>query len=65
MLVDGKKVPNFHLQDASVCYLGHLCVASNERVNMIWEAHYSHVARYFGVEKIVVVLKKYFYWPKL
>ena len=23
------------------------------------------VARHFGVEKIVVVLQKYFYWPKL
>jgi len=32
---------------------------------MIWEAHYSWVAKHFRVEKIVAVLQKYFYWPKL
>jgi hypothetical protein len=32
---------------------------------LIWEAHYSWVARHFGVEKNVVVLQKHFYWPKL
>jgi hypothetical protein len=65
MLVDGKKVPDFHLQDALLCYLGHLCVPSSEHAKLIWEAHYSRVAGHFGVEKIVVVLQKYFYWPKL
>ena len=32
---------------------------------MIWEAHYSRVAGKFGVEKIVAILKKYFYWLNL
>jgi hypothetical protein len=32
---------------------------------MIWESHYSRVAGHFGVEKTVVMLHKYFYWPKL
>ena len=32
---------------------------------MKWEAHYSQVAGNFWVEKIVVVLHKYFYWPNL
>lgn len=32
---------------------------------MIWEAHYSHVAGHFRVEKIITVLQRYFYWPKL
>jgi hypothetical protein len=32
---------------------------------MIWEAHYSRVARHFGVEKIVAVLQNHFYWSKL
>jgi hypothetical protein len=32
---------------------------------MIWEAHYSWVIRHVGVEKTVVVLQKYFYWPNL
>jgi hypothetical protein len=32
---------------------------------MIWEAHYSQMARHFGVEKTVVILHKHFYWPKL
>ena len=40
----GTKVPNFHLQDALLCHLGHLCVLSRERAKMIWEAHYSRVA---------------------
>jgi hypothetical protein len=32
---------------------------------MIWEAHYSRVARHFGIEKTVKILQKHFYWPKL
>ena len=32
---------------------------------MIWEAHYSWVAGNFGLEKIVAVLQKHFYWPKI
>jgi hypothetical protein len=32
---------------------------------MIWESHYNRVAGHFGVEKTLVVLQKYFYWPKL
>jgi hypothetical protein len=64
-LLEGKQVPNFHLQDALLCHLGHLCVPSSERAKMIWEAHYSRVAGHFGVEKTVAVLQKYFYWPNL
>jgi hypothetical protein len=64
-LLEGKKVPNFHLQDALLCHLGHLCVPSSERAKMIWEAHYNRVAGHFGVKKTMAVLKKYFYWPKL
>ena len=45
--------------------MGHLCVPSSEHAKMIWEAHYSRVARNFGVEKIVAVLQKYFYWSNL
>jgi hypothetical protein len=64
-LLEGKKVPNFHLQDALLCKLGYLCVPSSERARMIWEAHYSRVAGHFGVEKTMAVLQKYFYWPNL
>ena len=32
---------------------------------MIWEAHYSWVVGDFGVEIIVAVLQKYFYWSNL
>ena len=38
---------------------------SSERVKMIWEAHYSRAARHFEVEKMVVVLQKYFYWSNI
>jgi hypothetical protein len=34
-LLEGKKVPNFHLQDALLCQLGHLCVNSRKRAKMI------------------------------
>jgi len=65
MLVDEKKVLDFHLQDALLCYLGHLCLPLSERAKLIWEAHYNRVRGQFGVEKTMAVLKKYFYWPKL
>jgi hypothetical protein len=64
-LLEGKKVPNFHLQDALLCHPGHLCVPSSERGRMFWEAHYSRVVGHFRVEKIMAVLHKYFYWPNL
>ena len=64
-LLKGNQVPKFHLQDVLLCHMGHVCVPSSEHVKMIWEAHYSRVTRHFGVEKIVVVLQKYFYWPNL
>ena len=60
-LLEGNQVPKFHLQDALLCHMGHLCVPSSERSKMIWEAHYIQVGWNFGVEKIVVVLQKYFY----
>ena len=31
MLLEGKQVPKFHLQDALLCHMGHLCVPSSER----------------------------------
>jgi hypothetical protein len=64
-LLEGKKVPNFHLQDALLCHLGHLFVPSSEHAKMIWEAYYSQVAGNFGVEKTVAVLQKYLYWSNL
>jgi hypothetical protein len=65
MLGIGTTIDEFHLQDGLLCHLGHLCVPSSEHVKMIWESHYSRVAGHFGVEKIVEVLQKYFYWLKL
>ena len=55
-LLEGMKVPNFHLQNALLCHLGHLCVPSSERTKMIWEVHYSRVTGHFGVDKIVAIL---------
>jgi hypothetical protein len=37
----------------------------SESAKMIWEAHYSQVAGHFGMEKIVAILQKQFYWPKI
>ena len=64
-LLGGTQVPNFHLQDALLCHVGHFFVPSSERAKMIWGAQYSQFARNFGVEKIMAVLQKYFYWLKL
>jgi hypothetical protein len=58
-------VANFYLQDGLFCHLGHVCVPSSKRSRLIWEAHSSQVAGHFGVDKMVVVLQKYFYWSKL
>jgi hypothetical protein len=65
MLLEGNRVPNFHLQDALLCNLGQLCVPSSERAKMIWEVHYSRVAGHFKVKKTMPVLQKYFYCPNL
>jgi hypothetical protein len=65
MLGANTVVNNFHIQDGLMCHLGHLCVPSSERVKLIWEAHYSRVVGHFGMENIVVVLQRHFYWPKL
>jgi hypothetical protein len=56
---------DFHIQDGLSCYRGHLCFPPSEFSKMIWEAHYSRMAGHFEMEKIVVVLQKHFYWPKL
>lgn len=65
MLLGGKKVPNFHFEDAFLCHLGHLYVPLSEHGMMILEVHYSELTGHFGVDKRVVVLQKYFYWPNL
>jgi hypothetical protein len=57
-------VTNFDIHDRLLCHMGHLFVPERECANMIWEAHYSRMAGNFGVEKIVVILQKHFYWPK-
>jgi hypothetical protein len=48
-----------------LCRLGHICVPTSERVNLIWESQYSQVAGNFGVKNTVAMLQKHFYWPKL
>lgn len=45
--------------------MGHVCVPSSEHAKIIWQAHYSQATRNFGVEKTMIVLYKYFYWPNL
>jgi hypothetical protein len=61
----GAIVTNFHIQDGLLCHLGHLYVPTSKRAKIIWEAHYSRVEGHFGIEKIVVIVHKHFYWPKL
>jgi hypothetical protein len=56
---------DFHIQDGLLFHLGHLCVHTSVCANIIWEAHYSRMAEYFGMEKTVVILQKHFYWTKL
>ena len=34
-LLEGTQVPKFHLQDALLCHLGHLCVSSSEHAKII------------------------------
>jgi hypothetical protein len=65
LLGTGTTITDFHIQDELLCHMGHLCVPTSECAKMIWEAHYSRVAGHFGVVKMVVVLQKHFYWPKI
>jgi len=64
-LLEGKQVPNFHLQHALFCHLGHLCVPSSVCAKMTWDAHYNRVTGHSGVEKTVLMLHEYFYWLNL
>jgi hypothetical protein len=61
----GMNVTDFHIQDEMLCHLGHLCVPASEHAKMIWEAHYSRMARTFWHGENCVILQKHFYWPKL
>jgi hypothetical protein len=65
MLGANTVVANFHLRDILLCRLGHICVPSSERAKLIWESHYSRVEGHFGIENIVAMLHKHFYWLKL
>jgi len=65
MLLEGQKVLDFHLQDAPLCHLGHLCIPSSEHGKMILEVHYSQDTGHFGVAKMVEVVQKYFCWPNI
>jgi hypothetical protein len=65
LLGKGANVTDFHIQDGLLCHLGHIFVLSREHAKMIWEAHYSGMTRHFGMEKIVDILQKHFYWPKI
>jgi hypothetical protein len=58
-------VANFHLQDRLLWRLGHICIQSREKAKLIWKAYYSQVTGHFGIEKIVAMLQKHFYWLKL
>ena len=64
-LLEGQQVADFHLQDALLCHLGHLCVPSSECAKLISGAHYNKVSGKFGVEKTMVVLRKNSYWLNL
>ena len=62
---EGTPIANFHLQYGFLCHLVHLSIPSSKRAKLIWEDHYSGVARHFDMDKIMVVLEKYFYYLKL
>ena len=65
LLGTGGTVTDFHIQDRLLCHLGHLYVPTRQCAKLIWESHYSRVVGHFGVEKIVVILQKHFYWSKV
>jgi hypothetical protein len=65
LLGAGMTLTDFHIQEKLLCHSVHLYVPTSKRAKLIWESHYSHMVGHFGVEKIVVVLHKHFYWPKL
>ena len=54
--LEGKNVHDFYIQDGLVFHIGHICVPSEERKKLIWEAHYSRVAGHFGIGKTTTIL---------
>ena len=64
-LLEGHQVSNFHLQNALLCHMGHLCVPSSECAKTIWEAHYNQIVGHFRVEKTVAIIQNYLYYPNL
>ena len=64
-VLQGKHVLDFYIHDGFLCHTGHICVPSEERKKVIWEVHYSLVARHFGISKTTKILQKYFYWPRM
>jgi hypothetical protein len=65
VLGTGATFTDFHIQYGMLCHTGHLCVPARGHAKMIWETHYSWMEGHFGVDKIVVVVQKHFFWPKL
>jgi hypothetical protein len=61
MLGENIVVDNFHLQDALLCRMGHICVPSSEQAKLVWESHYSWVAGHFDAKKTTTMLHEHFY----
>jgi hypothetical protein len=65
LLGTGANFTDFYIEDGLLCHLGHFCVPARKHVNMILEDHYIRMPKHFGVETIVAILQKDFYWPKI
>jgi hypothetical protein len=65
LLGTGVNVIDFHIQDGLLCHLGHLCVPTSEHAKIDLGGSLQSMVGHFGMEKIVVILQKHFYWPKL
>jgi hypothetical protein len=56
MLCTSGNVIDFQIQDELLCHLGHLYVPTRKRAKLIWDSHYSHMERHFGMDKTMVSL---------
>jgi len=56
---------DYHVHNSLLYHMGKLFIPQGERNSIIREAHTSLIARHFGVDKTVVNLQRYCFWPHI
>lgn len=64
--IDRSKWLDYFIQDVMLFRGVQLCIPKNSmRENMIKEKHSGGLARHFGIDKIVALVSKHYFWPQI